>query len=82
MIGEFFIDCGFGILSSALEKLPVMTWTVETSAGEFLGDFLDMVCYLLPLGTIQQIFSLIMTLTFMRIGIAFIRTIWGFIPFV
>lgn len=82
MISEFFIDAGFGIADKFLSMLPDMTWSIETSAWEYAKDFLDMICYLLPLNTIRNIVSFIVAVAFVRIVISFARTIMGFIPFV
>lgn len=82
MISEFFINAGFGIADRFLSLLPDMTWSVDTTAWQYLKDFLDMVCYILPLETVIDIGSLIVTLSVFRICIAIIRAIKGFIPFV
>lgn len=82
MISEFFIDLGFSFLEGLLGKLPDMTWEFSTSAFAYLKDFLDMICYLLPVGTITNIISMVVAIAFMRICIAFFRTIWDLIPFV
>lgn len=82
MISEFFIDCGFAVADGFFSLLPEMEWTVETSAWTYAGDILDMICYLLPLGTVTAIISLIVGVTVVRIAISFIRTIIGLIPFI
>ena len=82
MISQFFIDIGFNVLDGIFELFPKIEWNPDTSAWQYARDFVDMISYLHPLGTISSIISLIMAVTFFRITIAFIRTIWGFIPFV
>ena len=82
MIAEFFINCGFGILDGVFSLLPQIEWDVNTSAWSYLRDFLDMICYLLPLDTITAIISLIFGIAFLRIAIAFVRTLLDLIPFV
>lgn len=82
MITEFLIDCFFGLANGFLSLVPDITWDVNTSAWEFAHDVLDLVCYLLPMDTLQHILSLIVSIVFLRISIAFIRTLLGLIPFV
>lgn len=81
MITEFFIDCGFGILDGLFSLLPEIEWNVNTTAFDYAGDILDMICYLLPIGTITAIITLILGIAFLRIAISFIRTVVGMIPF-
>lgn len=82
MITEFFLDCFFGLADGFFSLLPDITWSVDTSAWEYARDIVDMVCYLLPISTIQQIVSMIIALLFFRVVIAFIRTVLGLIPYV
>lgn len=82
MISEFFIDIGFSLADKFLSLVPKIEWTIETSAWEYAKDAIDMICYLLPVGTITSIFSLIIAIAFLRVAIAVLRTIIGLIPFV
>ena len=82
MITEFLIDCFFGLADGFFSLLPDITWDVNTSAWEFAHDALDLVCYLLPMETLQHILSLIVAIVFLRIVIAFLRTVMNLIPFV
>lgn len=81
MITEFFIDCGFGILDGLFSLLPEIEWNVNTTAFEYAGDILDMICYLLPIGSITAVITLILGIAFLRIAISFIRAVVGMIPF-
>lgn len=82
MITEFLLSGLFGVAGFFLDKLPTIEWTVETSAWSYASDILSMITYLLPWNTVRNIIAFIIALTFMRITISFIRTLWGFIPFV
>lgn len=80
MITEGIINLLFACLSGLFSLLPDMTWSVETTAFQYLRDFCDMICYLLPIGTVTAIVTLVISVAFLRIAIAFIRTVWKFIP--
>lgn len=82
MIAEFFINIGFGFLDGVFALLPEINWNVDTSAWSYLGDILDMICYLLPMGTVTAIAVLIIDIALLRVAISFIRTILGMIPFI
>lgn len=75
MITEGLLNIFFGIAGGFFELLPDITWTVDTSAWQYLRDFLDMIGYLLPMKTIGFVCGTILTLTFVRIVISFIRTV-------
>ena len=82
MISESLIDLGFGFLGGVFESFPKMEWSVNTGAFQFLSDALNMICYIIPLGTVKHIITMVITIAFMRIMIAIFRTIWELIPFV
>lgn len=82
MISEFFIDSGFSVIEGILEKMPDISWDVNTSAWQYLKDYIDMICYLLPLDTITAIISLIIGVTIVRILIAFAGIFKRIIPFI
>lgn len=82
MITEFLINCFCGISSGFFEFLPDVTWTVDTTAWQYLKDFLDMISYLLPMGTIKTIVALIFDIAVFRIVVSILRTVLGLIPFV
>lgn len=82
MISEFFIDSGFSIAEKVLEKIPEINWDTNTGAWEYLKDFLDMVCYLLPLDTITAIITLLIAISSLRIVISLAGFIKRTVPFV
>ena len=82
MITELILSGLFGIADILLGFMPAMEWTVDTSAWQFAGDILSMICYLLPIGHIRAAIAFIIALGVFRISIAFIRFVLGLIPFV
>jgi len=82
VITEKLLDFFFAIASGLLSLLPSTTWDVNTSAWQYFKDILNGICYFLPLGTVTAIITLIISLTVFRIFVSFVKTIWGYIPFV
>ena len=84
MIVEKLLDFFFAIASLLFDWFMPdrMDWTVNTSAWAYVSDILNMVAYMLPINTITAIIALIVDIAIVRILIAIIRTVWGFIPFV
>lgn len=81
MITELILSGLFGVADTLLGLLPSFEWTVNTSVWEYLKSFLSMIAYLLPWDHITAIASFLITLALLRIAIAVIRAIKGFIPF-
>lgn len=81
MIGEFVLNIVFNIVSGFLGLCPDITWSIDTSAFQILGDVLSVAGYLLPMGTVVLIFDLVVALTLFRIAISFGRTLWDLLPF-
>lgn len=81
MIAEFFIDIGFKIVEGFLKMLPDFEFSLDSSMWTAAQDILDGVCYFLPLDTVRNILTIIISLAMIRIAISFIRTILSFIPF-
>lgn len=82
MISEFFLNIIFSFVSGMLNLLPEFTWSVESSAFEYLISFIRMIGYLLPWGTVSAIVSLVVALFVFRIIIAIIKTVWDLLPLV
>ena len=82
MVTEKLIDIFFGVASGLFKLLPDITWDVNTSAFQYLRDVVDMICYLLPMGTISAIAILIFDLALFRAFMALIRTFREFLPFI
>ena len=82
MISEFFLNIIFGIVSGMLEVLPDITWSVDTSAFSYFIGILQVAGYMLPMGAVGAICSLIVVFTIVRIIIAVIKTLWDLLPLV
>lgn len=82
MISEFMIDIIFGILTALLSVLPDITWSVDVSSFTPFFQILNAVCYLLPMGAISSIVSMVIGLTVFRVVISIVKTIWSLLPVV
>lgn len=82
MISEFFLNIVFNLVNGMLLLLPDISWSVESSAFEFLLSFLRCVAYLLPWNTVLTILGLIVALSVFRIIIAIIKAVWDLLPLV
>ena len=80
MITELILSVLFGAADILLGLLPEMEWTVNTSAWSYVGDILSMIAYLLPMGHIVAVVSVLISISGFRLLIAFIKLIKGFIP--
>ena len=81
MITEAILSALFGVADTVLGLLPEIEWTVNTSAWQYAGDVLSMICYLLPMGHITGAIAFIISLGLFRITVAFIRFLLSLIPF-
>lgn len=81
MIGEFFLNIVFGIVSGIFELMPDFSWSVETTAFEYFMDILGLVGYMFPWNTVVAIVSLIFGLSIFRVVISVIKSIWDLLPF-
>lgn len=81
MISEFMLDIVFNIVSGMFSMLPEVSWSVDSSAFEFLLSFIRCIAYLLPWGTVTSIVGVILALSIFRIVIAIIKAVWDLLPF-
>ena len=81
MITELLLSGFFGVADILLGFLPEIEWTVNTSAWQYAGDVLSMICYLLPLNHITAAITFIISLGIFRIFVAFIKFVLSLIPF-
>lgn len=81
MIGEFFLDIVFGIVSGIFKLLPDFSWSVETTAFEYFTDVLRLAGYMFPWNTVVAICALIFGLSVFRVVIAVIKSVWDLLPF-
>lgn len=80
MIIEAVLDFVFNIVEGLLGMLPDVQWNIEGTAFTVFLDYVEMVCYLLPMGTILQIVSIVVGLITFKIVISLIKTIWDLLP--
>ena len=81
MITEAILNLLFGVADKALGMLPEISWTVDTSAWDYLHDIMSMCAYLLPLRTIKNIIAMLLAILGFRILVALWRAVLGLIPF-
>lgn len=82
MIIETMLDIVFRIVEGVLSILPNFSWSVENSFFSSALDLLRVACYLLPMGTVVSIITIINLLLIFRIAISIIKTIWELLPLV
>lgn len=82
MISEFFLNIIFGIVSNMFDALPDISWSVDSTAFDYIIGILKVVGYMLPWGTVATIIGLIVALNIFRFGVAVIKTIWDLLPLV
>lgn len=82
MVVEGILNVVFGIVQGLLSLLPDIHWNVDGTFFDVFFDVLEMVCYLLPMGTVVTIFYIIVGFTIFKAVISLIRTIWELLPIV
>ena len=82
MITKLLFDIALGAGRLLLGLLPDIGFSVPSGVWGEAADFLNMVGFLLPVGTINAIIALLVDIAIFRIGVAFIRLIWKFLPVV
>lgn len=82
MIFEFLMDIIFGIISRFLGLIPIVNWPSMGGSYSTAISIVSSVLYLLPVGAISSIITLIIGFTIFRIVISFIKTIWDLLPIV
>ena len=80
MVSEFLLDGVFSIVSGFFKIAPEISWSVDTSAFEFVRSSLRCAGYLLPMNTVITIVGLIVALTGWKVLVAFLRTVWDVLP--
>lgn len=80
MIIEALLNLLFVPLNSLLSLLPTIELSIPTSTFTSFFNALRVVCYLLPMGTILNIVSLIIVIIVFKIFVSVIKTLWQLIP--
>ncbi|MBQ7129896.1 MAG: hypothetical protein IJO21_02490 [Oscillospiraceae bacterium] len=81
MIAKLFFDGVIFVGRFFLGLLPDIGFTVPSGVWGAAADFVNMIGYLLPVGTINAIIALMVDIIIFRIGVAFIRFILDVLPF-
>ena len=81
MIAKLFFDGAIFIGRFFLGLLPDIGFSVPSGVWGAAADCVNMVGYLLPVGTINAIIGLLVDIAIFRIGVAFIRFILDVLPF-
>ena len=82
MISEFILNIVFNIVEGVFSILPAFDWNVEGAFFQGALDMLRLAGYVLPMGTIAAIITIINALLLIRIGVSLIKTIWELLPLV
>ena len=82
MIGEFFLNIIFSLVSGFFSLMPDFTWSVDTSAFSYFLSILQVAGYVFPWSTVVAIAGMIIGLSIFRIVIAFIKSVWDLLPLV
>lgn len=81
MISEFLLNIVFGISHGALSLLPEISLDVDSSSFEYFLAIVRSACYLLPMGTVGTIISIIIVISVWRIGVSIVKAVWDVLPF-
>ena len=81
MIGEFFLNIVFALVSGFFNLMPDFSWSVETSVFGYFMSILRVAGYMFPWATVVAISGLIVGLSIFRVVIAFIKSVWDLLPF-
>ncbi len=81
MIVQQLFNPLFNLLEYFLGMLPNVSWSVTASFITKALDIIALVGYLLPMGTVGSILTLIVVIHLFKIVVAIIKTLWQIIPF-
>lgn len=70
------------VIEPILSVLPEVTWSVDSGAMSYFIGILNSITYLLPMGHVITILSIIVSLMSFRILVALLRTVWDILPLV
>ena len=82
MISEFFMSIVFNLVEGALSILPNWNFNIDTAFLTTAFDLIRTAFYLLPMGTIVTMISIIWFFHLFRITISVLKTIWEVLPLV
>lgn len=82
MVTEGFLSIIFQILEWLLSPLPDISLNLNWGATTTFWGVVRCVLYMLPLGTIVAIVSLLILISTFRIIVSIVKTIWELLPLV
>jgi hypothetical protein len=78
MIIEGIIDAVISVILSLFPESSTVSF--DFSALGSVVDFFRMVAYLLPMGTVSFVVTVIVALQVYRVAVSFFKTLWGVLP--
>ena len=82
MVTEGLLNIFFTFVEGLLSLLPNISWTVNASFVTSAIEFLACVGYVLPMGTVITILTLVCSIQAFRIVVSLVKTIWALLPIV
>lgn len=80
MLTEVALSGVFDLVYGLLSLLPDLEWTMDTTILVTVVQFLQVIFYIVPVGTVVQILFIQFALQTFRITVSLIKTIWQLIP--
>lgn len=81
MLSEFILDIIYDIVSWLLGLLPEISFSADSTAFQYFIGIIRVSAYMLPMGAVSKIISLVFVLTLFRLVIAVIKAVWDLLPF-
>ena len=81
MITESLFNAVFSGLRNLFSLLPDISWEVNPEVFDAFFSIIRLAAYLLPMGTVIAIFSIIFAFQGLKIVISLIKTLWALFPF-
>lgn len=72
----------FSIINTILDAIPEITIPINSEYLEGFISFINFCTYLFPVYALVPLFKIIIGLTFFRISVSLLKTIWSILPIV
>lgn len=82
MVTELFLNIIFQLVEWILSPIPNLSLNLNWGATSSFWGVVRCVLYMLPLGTIAAIVSLLILISTFRIFVSIVKTIWDLLPLV
>lgn len=82
MIVEGMMSLVLSIVQGILSLIPDIDWSIPPNVFASAVQYLGVAFYVLPMGTVFTICSLLVVLQMFRIAVSLIKTIWALLPLV